>query len=391
VAVFKRRICTACKHEARDSRLQKTLPPCARCGAETKYAPSWYVSVRVRTTGGLRPVTKAVKGNKDDAEKEERRLLGERDNGAVERVGVKTDFKHVAGVFRAWVEERREQGKLAAGTARPYQYRLTAHLEPWFGVCDVRQIDHDAADRYVRERRTAGVKPATINREVATLKRMLSVAVKKRLIGVNPLAGYELLPENNCRDTHLSREQIASLLSEAAKPKYPKHLLPMTVLALNSGLRMDGVLTLRWEEIDWRRNELHKIVKGGTEVRVPMTPALRKTLEDWRDRDGVRRASGFLFPSTRRPRKTDKASGEAMLVTSNLGFRTLFLAVGLKDFRRHDFRHTFATLFLEQYPDKIEVLRVLLGHTSAYITRRYAHITDRAKHETMGTFDVGGG
>lgn len=381
MAVFKRRLCTVCGHGVQDARLVKVLPPCSKCGGATTYAPSWYVSVRVRTPAGFQKVTKAAGSTKEAAVQEERRLLGERDNGAVERPGAKTDFPHVAATFETWVEERKSQGKLAEGSARSYGYRLSAHLTPFFGRTDVRQIDHEAADRYVRARRASGCRPATINREVATLKRLLSIAVKKRLISVNPLLGYELLPEDNCRDVHLTREQIAKLLKEAQQPRYPEHLYPLLVVALHTGLRREGCLTLRWEEIDWKRGEMTKVVKGGTTVHVPLTAQAKQTLETWRDRGGVQRVSGFCFPSPK--------TGKAMLVTSEFGFKAACKAVGLS-LHWHDLRHTFATLFLEQFPDQIETLRVLLGHTSAYITRRYAHITDRTRHETMRNFEIGG-
>ena len=52
-----------------------------------------------------------------------------------------------------------------------------------------------------------------------------------------------------------------------------------------------------------------------------------------------------------------------MLITSNIGFSRVCSAVGLKGFLFHDLRHTFATLFLEQFPDQLETLKDLRGRS----------------------------
>ncbi|HLO02238.1 MAG TPA: tyrosine-type recombinase/integrase [Symbiobacteriaceae bacterium] len=40
-------------------------------------------------------------------------------------------------------------------------------------------------------------------------------------------------------------------------------------------------------------------------------------------------------------------------------------------FTCHDFRRAFATHFYEEYPEKIEVLRLMLGHQFLATTQRY--------------------
>lgn len=390
MAVFKRRLCTsrACSTEKRDGKLLRgELPRCSKCGAPTEYTASWYVSVRVRTAKGLKKVTRAVSGSKEEAQAEERRLLTARRSGTIERPGTKTDFTSAVDLFREWMQEAQALGTLSANSVRAYTSRLDSALVPHFAGTDLRQLDHQGLKSYLKARRGQGTRqgeapsPATLNRELATLKRLCSVAVEAGVIRHNPLIGFRLLPENNTRERHLSRGEIDALMAEAGKPQYPAHLRPILAVALNTGLRREGCMSLRWEEIDVARQEVVKVVKGGSVVRIPMTPALRHTLDTWRRRDGVTRSHGLCFPSPK--------TGKAMLVTSQFGFETACKAVGLEGVVFHSLRHTFATLFLEQYPDQIETLRVLLGHSSSYITRRYAHITDRSRHETMGNFGVG--
>ena len=57
-------------------------------------------------------------------------------------------------------------------------------------------------------------------------------------------------------------------------------------------------------------------------------------------------------------------------------WKDLLKAVGIRDARPHDARHTAATLLLEQGVD-IRVVQEILGHASLAVTKRYAHVTDR--------------
>lgn len=379
MSIFRRRICTICQKQARDAKLLKPLPRCA-CGAPMSYTPKWYVSVRVATPGGRKQVTRAVSSVRAEAIAEERRLLCERDQGAVVRTGVKTDFASAAAAFLRWVDTQEQQGRLSSDTIRPYRYRLKGHLAPFFAGHDIRHIDFDAADSYVYKRQEDGAAPATINRELATLKKLLTVCVQKKIITQHALAGYSHLPEDNESDVYLSGEQIDALLNECADKRYAAHLYPIVLLALNTGLRRAGCLSLRWEEIDWKKLEIVKRVKGKKLVRIPMNATLRTELAEWKVRDKVIRTHGPVFPSP--------VTGQPMLVTSQFGFETACKAVGL-DITLHALRHTFATHFLEQFPDQIEVLRDLMGHSGAYMTRRYSHITDRSRHAAMESFRIG--
>jgi len=194
-------------------------------------------------------------------------------------------------------------------------------------------------------------------------------------------------------DRHLSDEEIGKLYGECLHKLAPKHLLPIVTLMLNTGLRIEGVLTLRWEEIKWKAGvsdeagnvsgEIQKIVKGSKKVHIPMTTELRESLTQWRIKDGVQKVTGWVFPSTKKP-------DSHMLVTSNFGLGAALSRAGIKDCTNHTLRHTFATRFLEQFPEHIETLRDILGHSSSYITRRYAHLTAKTKHLTMAGFKVTG-
>jgi integrase len=93
-----------------------------------------------------------------------------------------------------------------------------------------------------KRRRMSEVKPATINRELATLKRMCVVLKAKGLVKSNPAQSVEMLSENNKRDRYLIETEISALLKECEQ--LPRLRL-LVMVALNTGLRLDGCLTLK--------------------------------------------------------------------------------------------------------------------------------------------------
>jgi integrase len=414
MSVYKRRLCGACGKEYHDQTVAKKggkeTPPLCSCGAETRYLAKWCVCVKLPGKDGVMKPHKKSVGTKEEAKAYEASLIDRKSKGEVFSKPKDTTYLHAAKIFLDWVDEREAEGKLAPGSASSYRYRTRVHLTPFFTGKDIRNIEWEDVDEYKQYRRTQIIEEgrgkggyptnATINREIATLKRMMSIAVQKRIIKHSLLVDYELLREDNERERYLTHTEIDKLLAECSRRRmsvltsekeiavYPAHLRIAAILGLNTGLRIDGVLTLRWEEIDWDRNEIVKMVKhhrdgAAKPVRIPMTPTLRDELKKWKARSNVVRAKGYVIPSPKKP-------GDHIKITSNFGLQRALAAVGIEDFTFHDFRHTFCTLFLEAFPDKIEVLRKIVGHSSSYMTRRYAHITERSTHAAMADFTIGG-
>lgn len=392
MAVFKKRICPSCNYVTQDAKEKKVPGPCAKCGEPTKYSEKWYVAVYVTGEEGTKLIRRAVSKYKAEAQAEEAALLKGRSEGDVIVARDKTSFVHVSVIFEDWLSQREADGKMAASTAQYYRMRLNAHLLPAFTGCDVKNIDHDAAQRYVNMRRQTQIygstpdkpkypTPADINRDLATLKRMLSVAVLKKLIRHNPLEGYELLPENNKRERFLTEQETDLLLAECEKPKYPAHLLPIVMIGLETGLRKDGVLAMKWSDVDFAKREIKRTVKGGRVVRIPMTNKLHELLSAWQVNQKIRSINNYVFPSPKKP-------SSHMLITSRFGFEWACKEAGLEGFTFHDLRHTFATRFIGATRD-IHTLAQLLGHSTTHITERYAHLLDEVRVEAMRKFEEG--
>jgi len=187
----------------------------------------------------------------------------------------------------------------------------------------------------------------------------------------NKIMAVKLFKENPGRVRFLTDEEIPKLLSHCKT----SHLKMAVTLALETGLRIEGCLTLLWSET--KDGIIVKKVKGGTVVRVPVTNTLREALDDFRRQSVV--MSKYVIPSPVNPSKH-------MGTDADFGFNTALKNAGIEDFHFHDLRHTFATHFLVRGGD-IRVLQELLGHSNITMTMKYTHVVDNFKKSQMENFD----
>ena len=109
--------------------------------------------------------------------------------------------------------------------------------------------------------------PATVNRELAGLKRLFNVAEQWGLFrGRNPVKGVRFLDENNLKFRTLSEEEEAGLIS-CCSP----YLQDLVVFAINTGLRLGEILNLKWEEVDLENGILKlQVRKNRRMLEVPL-------------------------------------------------------------------------------------------------------------------------
>jgi len=164
-------------------------------------------------------------------------------------------------------------------------------------------IDEALIEKYVQERRKQ-VSPATVNRQLATLRRALRLAHEWKVI--DRLPKIRLLQGERTREFVLSREQEPVYLNAAPQP-----LKDLALLMLNTGLRDGEALALRWPDFHMQPAPSAKFgylqVQKGKSVRARRTVSLTARVQTMLAARPEKSSSEFVFPGR---------SGKPMLVTS---------------------------------------------------------------------------
>jgi integrase len=248
----------------------------------------------------------------------------------------------------------------AAKKSEPRHYQGYAkNLTAFFGGRILAEITPKLIAEYKALRYAAGLKPASINRELASLKKAFNLAVREwEWCRENPVSKVSMERENNQRDRWLSVEEEAGLLQACAP-----WLQDLVTFALHTGLRMGEILELTWRGVDVsRRTVMVFRSKNGERRTLPVNETVLSVLKQ---------------KSKVRSLGTDLVFCSQVFTSMESGHlrRSFRLALGkakIEDFHFHDLRHTFATRLVQAGVDLYKVQR-LLGHKSPIMTQRYAH------------------
>ena len=290
-------------------------------------------------------------------------------------------FKELANEYVKWAERQRafKQKKL-----------VIDQLVEKFGPYPLRRFNPRLLEQYQTERLQRGNKPtwnkqgkamvqiwkgnkpATINRHIAILKHMFTKAVEWDMVEEETLKRVrrvKLLEERNTRLRYLSAEECQNLINAC-----DKHLKPIVITALNTGMRKGEILSLKWNNVDLRHGFiLLDKTKNGERREIPINETLRNTLTDI-----IRRLdTSYVFhdPNTGGPYNNVQRSFNSALKRANI-----------TDFRFHDLRHTFASHLIMSGVD-LTTVKELLGHKTLSMTLRYAHLAPSHKVKAVDILD----
>ena len=233
------------------------------------------------------------------------------------------------------------------------------HLRPFFGHDTVAAVTPKVIVQYKGKRYQDGVKPATINRELALMKHAFNLAIKEwEWAKQNPVSRVSFEQEDNKRDRWLSQEEEDRLLSAC-----PVWVREIVLVALNTGMRMGEILSLNWDTIDlFRRTVTILHSKNGDKRTIPLNGNMFVLLKE--KLKGRELSSELIFPSQAGTMRDGNGLRRA--------FRKALKTAKIHDFHFHDLRHTFATRLVQAGVDLYKVQK-LLGHRSPVMTQRYAH------------------
>lgn len=204
----------------------------------------------------------------------------------------------------------------------------------------------EVADAIKADGRRRGSKPGTINRKLAILRRVCTIAFREwRLVDTDYGQLIRLTPGEEPRHVYLTPDQVQHLA--ASVRKYSPVAADMVLFAAMSGLRRAELRRVQPGDIVKGVLLLNANTKSGRPRAIPLPPEARRIAKQlpWSIGDAALR---FAFEHGRAD-------------------------AGLPHVHFHDLRHTYAS-WLIQAGEPTAVVRDLLGHGSVQTTNRYLHL-----------------
>jgi integrase len=304
-----------------------------------------------------------------------RESSGSYDGREAERLLKKRLGEVVTGKFAGLTPERIRIQDLTAGVVQDYadnerislshvEWRLRLHITPLLG--NIRAADFGTSDlrRYISVRRRQNASNASINRELAILKRAFHLAAESDPPRVNRIPHFPMLEENNVRTGFLEHEAYMRL-----RDALPEGVQLLFVVAYHVGCRSGELLKVKWQQVDLTAMRI-RLEAGTTKNKQPRTlPIYGEMIERIQIEKQIRDAN---FPNCKavfhrygKPIRNFRKSWE-----------TACQGAGLEGLLFHDLRRTAVRNMVRAgIPEKTAM--AISGHKTRSTFDRYNIVNDR--------------
>ncbi|MFQ5949916.1 MAG: tyrosine-type recombinase/integrase [Nitrospiria bacterium] len=154
-----------------------------------------------------------------------------------------------------------------------HKVKLTlSHLSTEFERDRMVDITSDRIMGYIVRRQEEGAANATVNRELATLKRMFSLGLRYGKVAIKPY--IPTLQEDNIRQGFFEWDDFARL-----RKHLPDYLRPVVTFAYYTGWRSGEIRSLRWKQVDLKAGYV-RLEPGTTKNRKGRSVYLAQELQD---------------------------------------------------------------------------------------------------------------
>lgn len=242
----------------------------------------------------------------------------------------------------------------------------------------IQQVSKSLLMEFEVLRRSEGATAPTIRRDLACLSSVLSYCEEWEWIddGANIVPSYmrrrrrKGLKEAPGRTRYLSVEEEAALIGASSEP-----CRTAIIVAIDTGLRDQELMKLRWEQIDFRTGTIDTLskTKSGKTRYAPLAQRSAQLLE----RRPRHIKSPFVFYH----------SDGTPYLRMMKAFSTALRKAKLKDVRWHDLRRTAGCRWLHG-GTPMENVSAMLGHATVAITQRsyaFLDLFDTAQKQAQGT------
>ena len=341
----------------------------------------WWI--RYRDRKGIARRESSLTADWQEANRKLRERLQARDDNLLEvvRKGENLAFGQWADSFL----ENYSKPPVRAEKTHEANERCTKHLKAAFGADRLVDITADSIDLYLRERlrqrvrikaklgykQLGAIKPTTIHQEFRVLRRMLNVAVHKKLLPANPCSGVEfpVAVKGLFRPHYVTWSE--QLRIESYAPQYLRNLIRIIT---ETGLRVyKELIPMRKNQVDLQ-NAMIWIPDSKTPNGIAEVPLTWLAIEAFKSQMAMSDEGPFLFPSDRIP--------NGHQTTLKTVWRKTLRRAKLPHFRIYDLRSTYATR-LSAGGVADEWVTQMLRQSDAQVFKKYSQMKLQMKREAL--------
>ena len=312
---------------------------------------AWFIEDLTATFGGCATGTGTVAAalnqqtqDWDEAQQQLRERLGARDRNtlATVRKGKQLTFNEWADFFLV----NYSKPPIRAAKTHEANENALKTLRPVFGSNKLLDIDATQIEVHLRARlqqkrrvrRKSGIvelgnlQASSVHQEFRVLRRIFSVAVKKKLVPSNPCAAVEfpVAVKGLFRPHYMTWSEQAEIEQHA-----PAYLRNVIRIITETGLRVyKELICLNKEQVDIA-NKMVFVADSKTPTGVSEVPLTDIAVEAFQEQIKVAGPGPWLFPSSRKP--------DQHQLNFKKVWQTTLRRAGVPYFRIYDLRSTYAT------------------------------------------------
>ena len=233
-------------------------------------------------------------------------------------------------------------------------------------------------------------KPKTIKRKIASVKAFTHYLIIEEVIEINPFNKIEIsFKEPTMLPKTIPLNVINSILAHAydslsqVKTEYQKRCTTRDIAVLEilfaTGARVSEICNLIPSSVDLTNHTIKIFGKGSKERMIQIeNPDVLKALQEYYIlfQEDIK-SSGFFFVNKLHTRLTEQSVREIICKYTAMTEYDIHVTP-------HMFRHSFATLLLEEDVD-IRYIQKLLGHSSIITTQIYTYVAMSKQKEILST------
>jgi len=296
-------------------------------------------------------------------------------------------------VMKSFLFHCQFEKNLSSKTLRAYSTDLkqfVTHIKGTEDELNFKCMSKETLKSYLQE--ISHLKAKTVKRKVASLKAMLNFLEYEDDDYINPFRKMKIrLKEPSLLPSVMTLSEVKKILNvmyqelsnnqnvDSYTYKAQTRNLAIVEILFSTGMRVSEVCNLNFENINLKNGVIKVFGKGGKERIIQIcqyeTLSIIKTYYQCHKQ---KIKSGSAFFINRLDQRVSTQSARLMV-------KSYVKKAGLsKRITPHTFRHTFATLLLEEDVD-IKYIQNMLGHSSIAITQIYTHVNISKQKKILRT------